>query len=570
MYREWRPRTFAEVVGQEHVVRALRRAVAEGRVAHAYCFAGPRGTGKTSVARILARAVNCLRPEEGEPCNACRPCAEALEGSFLDLVEIDAASNRGIDQMRELLERVHLAPVEGRRKVYIIDEAHMLTPDAFNAFLKTLEEPPAHTLFVLATTEPQKVPVTILSRCQRFDFHRIEEERIARHLAHVAESLGASMEPAALAAVARYAEGGLRDALSLLDECLAAGARTVDDVAAVLGTAPSQALEALSGALARGDAGGLLATVRELAQEGKDFRQVLLDLTAYLREELLRLLEGNQAAAAAPAPGPARSGTAAAPGAQESHPWRAETLLATLEALADLEGEMRWAARPRARFELGLLAAMERAGHPLAPAGGPLEQTGADPEGPVAGGGASPRPAEPAKPSGRASTDERDEPEDKPDETRRGAAPGSPAQAAAPAAGEIDLRRVEEIWPEVVRRARRRSAKLAAFLDPAKLGGIQGDALVLEFPPLYEFHCQQLAETPQREMLEEVLSELLGRRLAIKSRLEEAEPETGLAPAVRQVLEKLGPDVRVREEIREQVEPADRRRRSRPGEEARA
>ncbi|MDI3299679.1 MAG: DNA polymerase III subunit gamma/tau [Bacillota bacterium] len=524
LYREWRPRTFAEVVGQEHVVRALRRAVAQGRVAHAYCFAGPRGTGKTSVARILARAVNCLAPAEGEPCNACRPCQEALDGSFLDLVEIDAASNRGIDQMRELLERVHLAPVEGRRKVYIIDEAHMLTPDAFNAFLKTLEEPPAHALFLLATTEPQKVPVTILSRCQRFDFHRIEEERIARHLAHVVESLGAAMEAEALDALARYAEGGLRDALSLLDECLAAGARTADDVAAVLGTAPSQALEALSEALATGDAARCLAVVEELALQGKDFRQVLLDLTAHLRQELLGILE---------AAGGTRGG--ALPGTGPTGRWRAQPLLATLEALADLEGEMRWAARPRARFELGLLAAMERAGHDLSGAGDTPEEAG---ERRTEADGAPQEAAESRTEAGQAGApDPGSAPPDEPE-----------LPAAGEGSGEVDFERVRQLWPEVVQRARRRSAKLAAFLEPARPAGIEEGALVLDFPPLYDFHRQQLAEAPQREMLEEVLAALLGRRLPIKSRRAEPDEQSDLAEPVRRALEKLGPGARVREE----------------------
>lgn len=492
-------------------MRALRRAVAGGRVAHAYCFAGPRGTGKTSVARILARAVNCLEPREGEPCNACRPCREALEGAFLDLVEIDAASNRGIDQMRELLERVHLAPVEGRRKVYIIDEAHMLTADAFNAFLKTLEEPPAYALFVLATTEPQKVPVTILSRCQRFDFHRIEEERIVAHLARVAESLGASLEPAALEALARYAEGGLRDALSLLDECLAAGARTVDDVAAVLGTAPSQALEALSRALAEGDAAGCLAVVEELAREGKDFRQVLLDLTAHLRGELLALL------GAGGSPGAAGRG-------QAGSRWRPEPLLATLEALADLEGELRWAARPRARFELGLLGAMARAGHTLGNGGDPPSERPRE----------APEEAPPAAP-----------PLLFRNEANEAAIADPPGP---PAGGEEELERVRQLWPEVVRRARRRSAKLAAFLEPARPAAVEEGALVLDFPPLYDFHRQQLGEPPQREMLEEVLAELLGRRLPIKSRRAEPNEGSELAEPVRRALEKLGPGARVREE----------------------
>src|SRR5919199_4212451 len=217
LYRRWRPSRFEDVVGQEHVTRTLRNAVKLGRIGHAYLFTGPRGTGKTSVARILYRAVNCLNPDDGEPDNPCPICESALEARAMDLVEIDAASNRGIDDMRDLRDKVAYRPNEGRYRVYIIDEAHELTPQAWDAFLKTLEEPPPHAIFVLATTEAHKVPATIVSRCQRFDFRRHSYEATREHLRHVAAAEGLEIEEPVVDRLARAARGGMRDALSLLE-----------------------------------------------------------------------------------------------------------------------------------------------------------------------------------------------------------------------------------------------------------------------------------------------------------------------------------------------------------------
>ncbi|MGH2498786.1 MAG: DNA polymerase III subunit gamma/tau, partial [Candidatus Limnocylindria bacterium] len=221
LYRRWRPQTFAAIVGQEHVTRTLRNAIAHGHVAHAYLLAGSRGTGKTSIARLVAKAVNCARSVDGEPCDACESCVAIREGRYLDLIEIDAASNRGIDEMRDLRERIRFAPAQGPYKVYVIDEAHQLTSEAFNALLKTLEEPPAHAVFVLATTEAQKIPPTIVSRTQRFDLRRIPHRSIVRQLGEIAAAEGLAAEPAALEAIARHAQGSLRDAESILDQVAA-------------------------------------------------------------------------------------------------------------------------------------------------------------------------------------------------------------------------------------------------------------------------------------------------------------------------------------------------------------
>ena len=226
-YRKWRPTTFGQLVGQEHVTTTLRQAIRQGRVSHSYLFCGPRGSGKTTTARIIAKAVNCLDIQDGEPCDACANCRSVNGGQFMDIIELDAASNRGIDEIRDIREKVNFAPAQGKRKVYIIDEAHMLTDAASNAFLKTLEEPPPHVIFVLCTTEAHRILPTIISRCQRFDFRRISSELIYGRLADITDAEGVSVDPDALRQVARHAAGSLRDAENLLEQLVVSSSGNV-------------------------------------------------------------------------------------------------------------------------------------------------------------------------------------------------------------------------------------------------------------------------------------------------------------------------------------------------------
>ena len=288
LYREYRPETFSEVIGQDHITTILKNQVREGKLSHAYLFCGSRGTGKTTSAKILARAVNCLSPENGEPCRRCDACRLTASGSA-DVIEIDAASNNGVDDVRALIEQAQFAPLELKYRVFIIDEVHMLSNAAFNALLKTLEEPPAHVLFILATTEPQKLPATIVSRCQRFDFHRLTIAHIVANLSAVLEKAGASIEPNGLRLIARAADGGMRDALSLADQCLSfAGDRVSErDVYDALGAVSGETLEQTADALLSGDAASAVRALDTVVAGGRDLGVFLNDLSKHFRALLL-------------------------------------------------------------------------------------------------------------------------------------------------------------------------------------------------------------------------------------------------------------------------------------------
>ena len=295
LYRKWRSQTFDELVGQEHVVRTLRNAIAADRVGHAYLFTGPRGVGKTTMARLLAKAVNCEAPIAARPCDVCAPCRSIAEGHAVDVIEMDAASHTGVDDAREIIDAVQYRPTSLRTKVYVIDETHMLSTAAFNALLKTLEEPPPHVLFILATTEFHKVPATIVSRCQRFVFTRHGVRDIAEHLLRVAEAEQVTLAPAAAEVIARSATGAMRDALSVLDQLMAGGDGevTLEQVQALLGATESGEVVRLITALADADLPAALGTINEIADNGADLRQFARDLVDRLRSLMLVAATGD-------------------------------------------------------------------------------------------------------------------------------------------------------------------------------------------------------------------------------------------------------------------------------------
>ncbi|HLZ94184.1 MAG TPA: DNA polymerase III subunit gamma/tau [Candidatus Dormibacteraeota bacterium] len=333
LYRKYRSQTFADLVGQDAASRALQGAIIGGRVAHAYLFSGSRGTGKTSAARLLAKALNCTgRPRDSaEPCNRCESCIEMTAGSALDLIEIDAASNRGIDEIRDLREKVNLAPALGPKKVYIIDEAHMLTEPAFNALLKTLEEPPPHVVFVLCTTDAQKIPLTVIGRCQQFVFRRHSEEQIVERLTHIANAEKVRVEPEAMRLIARTAQGSMRDAVGLLDQLvpLADGPITLEAARSLLGIADPRLLEGLLAHVLAGRAPEALEDLSLIYAGGAELRQVVRGLMEACRDRLVAAVGAHDQATA-------------------------RRLSAVLDALLHLDGEVRRHAEPRFLVEATL------------------------------------------------------------------------------------------------------------------------------------------------------------------------------------------------------------------------
>ena len=466
LYRKYRSQSFGDLVGQEATARALRGAIATDRVAHAYLFSGTRGTGKTTTARLLAKAVNCLRRAEGEsePCNVCESCLEIQSGSALDLVEIDAASNRGIDEIRDLREKVNLAPALGRKKVYIIDEAHMLTAEAFNALLKTLEEPPGHVVFVLCTTEANKVPLTVLGRCLQFVFRRFTDEQIAGRLAHIAGSEGIQVEPEALTLLAHVAQGSMRDAVGLLDQLVPLTDGRIDLATArdLLGITDPGQLDALVDLVLAGRAGDALAALGRIYEGGGELRQVVRGLMERCRDRLVRAIDDRDAVTR-------------------------ERLSAVLDALLHLDGEVRRHAEPRFLVEATLVRLAVEATRGSEPAPAPAASV------------ATPAPAGPA-PAGQAPVPA----------ARPAAAASAPVPAPAPGADPAEgWRRVlESLTPKTRAYFREASARL------------EGDCLVLVFP--YSFHHKQAMESSGQ--VEPLLRSWLGDGARLELRLQDAAP----------------------------------------------
>lgn len=336
LYRKWRPRFFREVVGQDHVVRTLLNALKSGRWSHAYLLCGLRGTGKTTIAKILAKAVNCCLAKEGESCGQCSTCREIESGASMDVSEIDAASNRGIDEIRDLREKVRFAPSSAKVRVFIVDEVHMLTNEAFNALLKTLEEPPEQTMFILATTEPHRIPLTIMSRCQRFDFHRIGDREMITRLKEVAGGSDIDIDDPPLDLIVRAADGGMRDALGILDQAAAYGGGKVvlEDIHSILGTVREELLKGIFQALMSGRSGEVLEIIGDIISQGKDLRIFLKELNGYLRNILLETI--------------CSQGTSGKD---------AERLSSVIGKLVRTEQDMRWSTQPRILLEVAMVQA---------------------------------------------------------------------------------------------------------------------------------------------------------------------------------------------------------------------
>ena len=348
LYRRFRPLVFSDVIGQEHISNTLKNQIQNNRVAHAYLFSGGRGSGKTTTAKILARTVNCLNPQNGEPCNECAICKQALEGTLTDISEIDAASNNGVDNIRDIREEVQYIPTNSKYRVYIIDEVHMLSTGAFNALLKTLEEPPKHVIFILATTEPQKLPVTILSRCQRFDFRRISIDNIVKRLNYICNEINIEAEENALKLIAKMADGAMRDAISLLDRCVADGNAkiTESEVRKLVGVPEFEYLYEMVKKLIEKDVNGILELTARIINEGKDLEFYVSELIKFVRDLIVYSTTNNLFIY----------------GEEEHNKLKSllnmvdmSLLLEFIPKLSELQNNMKWSMDKEIMFEVGLL-----------------------------------------------------------------------------------------------------------------------------------------------------------------------------------------------------------------------
>ncbi|MGH2790001.1 MAG: DNA polymerase III subunit gamma/tau [Actinomycetota bacterium] len=509
LYRKYRPQTFSEILGQEHVSSTLANAITEDRVAHAYLFTGPRGTGKTSTARILAKALNCEKGPTPEPCGKCNSCVAIAEGSSIDVLEMDAASHSGVDETREILAGVSLATAGGRKKVYVIDEVHMLTTQSFNALLKTLEEPPDHVIFVLATTEAHKVLPTIVSRTQRFDFRRMPMSSLVELLTDVTKQEGIDIDPEAIEVIARHSDGGARDALSALDQLRSIdGHITVEHAERQLGERDEDEFLQLFDAVATADVGSVFTTLDSMIVQGADVRQVaigtlqharalLLLKTAPQAENLLNMQEEDRPKLAA-----------------QSEQFRIGGLLRLLDLVGKSITEMRNAPNHRLFLEValaratspetdstpdGLLGRIERLERRIGLEGaeGPVIDTApAIPEPQVRAATASSRP------------DPEPEPEPQPEEVPASPVPATSAPQPSSSTDHLGLGHVKDAWSATMKEVAQRSKRVHAFLNPSRPVSLDDEGLVVEVQS--GFHATQMAGEGNRSVLVDAIQAALG------------------------------------------------------------
>lgn len=514
LYRKWRPKTWDQVAGQDHVIQTLRNAVQGERVAHAYLFAGPRGTGKTTTARLLAKAVNCLEASlNNRPCNQCDNCLAINEARFLDLIEIDAASNTSVDDVRDLRDKINFSPNEGRMKVYIVDEVHMLSTAAFNALLKTLEEPPPHAMFILATTEVHKIPTTVLSRCQRHEFRRIPVAEISSYLQHIVEAEGLVVDEASLELISRQATGSLRDAISLLDQLASTGERvTLDRAQTVLGTATSQGVLSLIEALAQGDLPTGLDIINRALDGGADPRQFARQIVDVLREILLA---GTGSEDLLEEPSMVKGQLQDLAGRIPR-----EQTLAAIKAFTRAAVDNRVSWQPSLALELAFVESTNqtqgRTTHknPAPAAGGVLKDEPSEEDNHPREASHRKDPAEPAE----------NQPADKSREGR-GAGGSSSSPASPSQEQEGDLSKVQEsqsptfqsimdLWKDLLKEVYELNPRTQALLNSCKPLGLKDNALILGFRS--DLLREKMEKGHNLELIRRVLSKLFQEDVSIR------------------------------------------------------
>lgn len=537
LYRKWRPQRFEDVVGQTHVVRTLINALEARRVAHAYMFCGPRGTGKTTVARLLAKGLNCEQGPTGHVCNTCENCQRIANGTSLDVIEIDGASNRGIDEIREIRERVHYAPAHASHKVYIVDEVHMLTQEAFNALLKMLEEPPSHVVFIFATTEAQKVPATILSRCQKFDFRRFAPADLVFQLKRVLDGEGIEYEPEALDWIARHAEGGMRDALGILDQCIAYHPEKVrvSTVQEVLGTAPRQKVTAFVAGLGAGNVGDAFGIIREVESTMGDLRQFARDVVGFLRDLMILKTAGSEADRLVSLP---HSELAAARELAAS--MGIDMILRAIEEFGAAEADMRWSPTPALNLEMAVVRLTHETKVSAAEKSVVQQASPPDPAAKHVGEQAVLRQGEPQWQPRAAEVQPprqtQPQPHVQPQEPAAGeakpkpnvAAQTAPAVSAAaegndsgrkelPAGGKEAAVLTQGGWNQLLEQLRaERYRQIEAFLREGRPVRWKGDTLIVRFPENRSFHYANMQKHDHRQPVERLLGRMIGKPVKLE------------------------------------------------------
>ncbi len=510
-YRKWRPKSFEEIIGQDRVTRTLQNAIRANRVVHAYLFAGHRGTGKTTTARILAKALNCAQGPTPTPDNTCANCEAITGGYSVDVIEIDAASNRGIEEIRELRDRIRLVPTEGRYKVYIIDEAHMLTTEAANALLKTLEEPPEHAVLILVTTEPHRLPQTILSRCQRFDFRRVSQKELIARLRHIASTEGFEIEDKALTIIAGSADGSVRDAESVLDQlaAYADGPITARDVLMVLGILEEEVALKFADSIIDRDVIACLSLVNHVLEEGKDPRQIMRTILDHFRDLMV--------AKTSDSPKDLLDSTETRLQMLQTQATRApvEDILRTLNTLVATEAEARWSPQPRLLLEIALIRLCRPEMDPtlegLRTRLQALEQR-------LGGESPSPKPAGSERTAAPASVE--------PSRTSRAPArdelKAQEAQSATIVIG--DVRRA---WARVLEEVKRTKMFCHALLIEGTPVELNGSTLVVSLRTGFNFHVENLHKPENRDVVEGALQRVFNHRLRLECTIhsEDTRPE---------------------------------------------
>lgn len=542
LYRRYRPKTFDEMLGQNHITTTLKNQVEKGNIGHAYLFSGTRGTGKTSAAKIFSRAVNCLNPNHGNPCNQCENCKEILEETTMDVIEMDAASNRGIEDIRTLRDKVIYPPTKIKYKVYIVDEVHMLTKEAFNALLKTLEEPPKHLIFILATTEPEKLPQTILSRLQRFDFKRITTRDLIHNMKSITEELGIQVEDEVLSLIARNSDGAMRDALSLLDQCLSfSGERlTYEDAIDILGIANRDLIFNIVDDIKDKSTEKALLTIDEIIQDGKDIQQLIKDIINHFRNLMIIKSSKN--------PTEIIEVDNIERYIQQSESLDIEYILKALNILTTAETQGKWSTSPRIILEMAIIKLINEENLSLEERVKRLEKglveekivTNTKPMNKIPDNNISINKA--------AKTQATDKSLEKQDKVQEEASSNIPTEIVDDGK-ELTLSIIEKEWPKVLQQIKSKKINIYALIIESELVSFSNRLLTIGYKEGFGFHKEAISSKNNKEFVEQVVSQHFNKNITInfiindKSFIQEEPVKENKDEAIQEVVDFFGEDI---------------------------